>query len=125
EGNPAIMYLGAMFTVVSYQAMGILLIGILPSMRTALSITAFYGVMGFTLSGFTYPNFAMLSAVKPYSYLYPLRQYYQLYCNVQINGLSFLETLLPFACLMMFWLAPFIVVKRLKSVAIKLDYERD
>lgn len=125
EGNPVIMYLGAMFTIISYQAMGILLIGVFPSMRTALSITAFYGVMSFTLTGFTYPNEAMLPAVRPFTFLYPLRQYYQLYCNVQINGLSFLESIIPFMYLMIFWLVPFIVIMRIKSVAIKLDYERD
>ncbi|MDO5760119.1 MAG: ABC transporter permease [Bacteroidota bacterium] len=125
EGSPAIMYLGAMFTIISYQAMGLLILGIIPSMRTAMSISAFYGVMSFTLTGFTYPNEAMLPAVRPFTFIYPLRQYYQLYCNVQINGLSFGETLLPFAFLMMFWLLPFLVVKRIKAVAIKLDYERD
>lgn len=125
EGNPVIMYLGAMFTIISYQAMGILLIGVFPSMRTALSITAFYGVMSFTLTGFTYPNEAMLPAVRPFTFLYPLRQYYQLYCNVQINGLPFLESIIPFMYLMIFWLVPFIVIMRIKSVAIKLDYERD
>lgn len=125
EGNPVIMYLGAMFTIISYQAMGILLIGVFPSMRTALSITAFYGVMSFTLTGFTYPNEAMLPTVRPFTFLYPLRQYYQLYCNVQINGLSFLESIIPFMYLMIFWLVPFIVIMRIKSVAIKLDYERD
>lgn len=125
EGNPVIMYLGAMFTIISYQAMGILILGVFPSMRTALSITAFYGVMSFTLTGFTYPNEAMLPAVKPFTFLYPLRQYYQLYCNVQINGLSFLESIIPFMYLMIFWLVPFIVIMRIKSVAIKLDYERD
>lgn len=125
EGNPAVMYLGAMFTVISYQAMGLLILGIVPSMRTAMSVAAFYGVMSFTLSGFTYPNEAMLPAVRPFTFIYPLRQYYQLYCNVQINGLPFVENLLPFAFLMIFWLLPFFVVKRIKAVAIKLDYERD
>ncbi|MBQ9254600.1 MAG: ABC transporter permease [Bacteroidales bacterium] len=126
EGNPAIMYLGALFTVISYQAVGIFLIGLLPSMRTALSIAAFYGTMGFTLSGFTYPNAAMLDAVKPYTYLYPLRQYYEIYCNVQINGLSFSHTLVPFIILMLFWLVfPFSTVKHLRYAAVKLNYKRD
>src|SRR5574344_840430 len=79
KGNPMLLYLGAVLTVIAYQAMGIFLIGILPSLRTALSIAAFYGVIGFTLSGFTYPHFAMLSAVKPYTYFYPIRKYYMIY----------------------------------------------
>jgi ABC-2 type transport system permease protein len=125
KGNPMLLYLGAILTVIAYQAMGIFLIGILPSLRTALSIAAFYGVIGFTLAGFTYPHFAMLPAVKPYTYLYPLRQYYMIYSNVQINGLSFKETILPFVYLLLFNAAPFFVLWNIKSTAIKLDYERD
>lgn len=125
KGNPTLLYLGGVMTVVAYQAMGILVIGLLPSLRTALSIAAFYGVIGFTLAGFTYPHFAMLDAVKPYTYLYPLRQYYMLYCNVQINGLSLFETLWPFLYLLIFNFAPFIVLWNIRRTAIKLDYERN
>ena len=125
KGNPALLYLGAVMTVVAYQAMGILIVGILPSLRTALSISAFYGVIGFTLAGFTYPHLAMLAAVKPYTYLYPIRQYYMIYSNVQINGLPFTQTLWPFLFLLMFNFAPFLVLWNIKRTAIKLDFERD
>ena len=125
KGNPGLLYLGALLTVTAYQAMGIFLIGILPSLRTALSIAAFYGVIGFTLAGFTYPHLAMLPAVKPYTYLYPIRQYYMIYSNVQINGLSFWETVWPFLFLLMFNFAPFFVLWNIKRTAIKLDFERD
>lgn len=126
EGSPIIMYLGALFTIAAYQAVGIFIIGILPSMRTALSIAAFYGTMGFTLSGFTYPNYAMLSGVKPFSYLYPLKQYYDIYCNVQINGLPFTQTLMPFVCLLCFWIIlPLLSTWNLKKAAVQLNYKRD
>ncbi|MCF0209753.1 MAG: ABC transporter permease [Bacteroidales bacterium] len=126
QGNPAIMYLGALFTVVSYQAVGIFLISIIPSMRTALSIAAFYGTMGFSLSGFTYPNFVMLPAVKGFTYLYPLKQYYDIYCNVQINGLPFSHNLIHFAILMLFWaILPFVCIRKLRDAAVNLNYMRD
>lgn len=126
EGSPIIMYLGALFTIAAYQAVGIFIIGILPSMRTALSIAAFYGTMGFTLSGFTYPNYAMLSGVKPFSYLYPLKQYYDIYCNVQINGLPFTQTLMPFVCLLCFWIIlPLLSTWNLKKAVVQLNYKRD
>lgn len=126
EGSPVIMYLGALFTIAAYQTVGVFIIGILPSMRIALSIAAFYGTMGFTLSGFTYPNYAMLSGVKPFSYLYPLKQYYDIYCNVQINGLPFTQTLIPFVCLICFWIIfPLLSAWNLKKAAIQLNYRRD
>ncbi len=125
NGSPLLLYFGALMTVLAYQAMGILIIGILPSMRTALSIATFYGVIGFTLGGFTYPQFAMLPAVQWYSYLYPLTQYYRIYSLVQINGLSLFEAFTPFFVLLCFMLVPFLVLWNIKRTAIKLDYERD
>lgn len=125
KGNPAGLYLGAVMTVMAYQAMGIFLIGVFPSLRTALSVAAFYGVIGFTLAGFTYPNYAMLPAVKLYSYLYPLTQYYNVYCNIQMNGMTILESYKPFMFLLMFFIFPFTDIWNIRSTAIKLDYERD
>lgn len=125
KGNPTLLYIGALMTVLAYQAMGILIIGMLPSLRTALSIAAFYGVMGFSLSGFSYPHLAMLPAVKPFTFLYPLRQYYMLYCNVQINGLEFWHTIMPFVYLLLFCCVPLLAIWNIKRTAIKLDYERD
>ena len=62
-----LMFGAGILTIISYQAIGIFIIGVLPMLRDALSIGAFYGVLGFTFAGFTYPNFAMLPAVKPYT----------------------------------------------------------
>lgn len=124
-GKPILLYAGSIFTVIAYQAIGILIIGILPVLRTAISIGAFYGVFGFTLAGFTYPGFAMLPAVQPYGYIYPLRYFYQLYCNVQVNGLGIADTWMPFLCLLAFVLLPFLVLIRLKKAAVRLNFERD
>lgn len=125
HGTAPLLYLGSVFTIVAYQALGILIIGCLPSMRTALSIGAFYGTLGFTLAGFTYPTLAMSPAVRPYSLLYPLRQYYVIYSNVQINGLGMLDSWKPFVYLLMFNILPFLVLSRLKKAMVRLNYSRD
>lgn len=125
HGMTPLLYLGSVLTIVAYQALGIFIIGCLPTMRTALSIGAFYGTLGFTLAGFTYPTLAMLPAVRPYSLLYPLRQYYVIYSNVQINGLGMLDSWRPFVYLLMFNILPFFVLSRLKKAMVRLNYSRD
>lgn len=125
KGNIMLMFLGGILTIISYQAIGIFIIGVLPMLRDALSIGAFYGVLGFTLAGFTYPNFAMLPAVKPYTFLYPLTQYYNLYSNIQINGLTLSESYMPFIMLIAYCLIPIFVISRLKGALIKLNFKRE
>ncbi len=125
HGYAPLLYLGSIFTIIAYQAVGIFIVGALPVLRTALSIGAFYGTLGFTLAGFTYPNFAMLSAVKPYSFIYPLRQFYAIYCNVQVNGLGFGNSWLPFLWLVCFTALPLLTFCRLRNAAIRLNFERD
>ena len=109
----------------SYQAIGVFITGCLPVLRDALSIGAFYGVLGFTIAGFTYPNLAMLPAVQSYTLLYPLKYYYSLYCGIRINGLGFVDTWNIFLCLMAYIFLPLLIIIRLKKVAIKLNYSRD
>ena len=94
-------------------------------LRDALSIGAFYGVLGFTFAGFTYPNFAMLPAVKPYTFLYPLTQYYNLYANIQINGLPLSQSYMPFLILIAYCILPIFVISRLKGAFIKLNFIRE
>jgi len=125
NGNILLMFLGSLMSVIAYQSMGIFMIGMLPAMRDALSIGAFYGVIGFTLCGFTYPNLAMLPAVRPYSLLYPVTQYYNLYANIQINGLSFAQTWQPFLILFAFNLFAISVMIRLKIACIRLNFPRE
>ncbi|MFA7082251.1 MAG: ABC transporter permease [Bacteroidales bacterium] len=125
KGNILLMFLGGILTIISYQAIGIFIIGVLPMLRDALSIGAFYGVLGFTFAGFTYPGFAMLPAVKPYTLLYPLTQYYNLYSNIQINGLTLSESYMPFIMLIAYCLIPIFVISRLKGALIKLNFKRE
>ncbi|MCI7465311.1 MAG: ABC transporter permease [Bacteroidales bacterium] len=125
HGSNILLYLCSILTVVAYQAVGIFISGCLPVMRTALSIGAFYGVLGFTLAGFTYPQFAMLPAVRPYTLLYPLTQYYNMYSAVQINALDITETWLPLVILLLFNILPLFILPRLKKAAVRLDFSKD
>lgn len=125
NGNPVLLCLGSILTVLSYQAIGVFITGCLPVLRDALSIGAFYGVLGFTIAGFTYPNLAMLPAVQSYTLLYPLKYYYSLYCGIRINGLGFVDTWNIFLCLMAYIFLPLLIIIRLKKAAIKLNYSRD
>ena len=49
------MLLATVLYVLAYQAMGVLIIGTTPVLRDGVTLAAFYGLLGFTFAGFTFP----------------------------------------------------------------------
>ena len=70
------MLLAALLMVVASQAFGIFLFGLLPSLRLALSAASLWGVVSFSISGFSFPVMAMNPALQALSNLFPLRHYF-------------------------------------------------
>ena len=81
HGSHVRLMFGLLLFIMAMETLGIFLIGLLPTLRDALSIGALYSMLGFSLSGFTYPQMAMLAPVKALSYMEPLRHYYLIYVN--------------------------------------------
>ena len=63
-GSHMRLLLGLLLFIMAMETMGIVMIGCLPTLRDALSVGALYAMLGFSLSGFTYPNMAMMPFVQ-------------------------------------------------------------
>ncbi len=114
--------IGLFLFVAVMQAMGIVIIGAAPVLRTALSVGALYGMLGFSMSGFTFPSMAMLPPFRSLAWLFPLRHYYMIYVNEGLLGGPEVNTFIPIAAMIAFFIGPFIVSRRLKYAAINLNY---
>ncbi len=113
---------GLLLFILAMEALGITMIGLLPTLRDALSIGALYSMLGFSLSGFTYPQMAMLPPVKALSYLEPLRHYYLIYVNEALMAAP-VENSLPNAlALTLFMLAALCVAPRLHRALVYWNY---
>ncbi|MBQ3717054.1 MAG: ABC transporter permease [Paludibacteraceae bacterium] len=113
---------GLLLYILAMEALGITMIGLLPTLRDALSIGALYSMLGFSLSGFTYPQMAMLPPVKALSYLEPLRHYYLIYVNEALMAAP-VENSLPNAlALTLFMLAALCVAQRLHRALVYWNY---
>lgn len=113
---------GLLLYILAMEALGITMIGLLPTLRDALSIGALYSMLGFSLSGFTYPQMAMLPPVKALSYLEPLRHYYLIYVNEALMAAP-VENSLPNAlALTLFMLAAICVAPRLHRALVYWNY---
>lgn len=116
------MFLTTFLYVVAYQAVGILIIGITPVLRDGVTLAAFYGLLGFTYAGFTFPIEQLPYISRIFSELFPIRHYFKIYVNQALNGLSIGYSVDYLIALLAFTILPMFVYVRLKKAAIYQNY---
>jgi len=121
-GSMWLMCFATFLYVIASQAVGIFFIGLLPVLRDAISLGAFYGLLGFTYAGFTFPVEAMPPSVQIFSWLFPIRYYFLIYGNIALNGSPFQNYFLWFIVLACFLLLPVLVLRRIGKAAVKPEY---
>jgi len=118
NSNLAWLMLSSLLFVLAYQALGILFIGILPLMRHALNLAAFYSILALSLCGFSFPVDSMLPEIQYWANLLPVRHYMHIFQSQALTGFELRYSLLSYLCLIMFLLLPVLIIKRLKSALI-------
>ena len=121
-GSTARLMFGLLLFIIAMEALGIFLIGLLPTLRDALSIGALYSMLGFSLSGFTYPQMAMLPPVKALSYMEPLRHYYLIYVNEALMAAPVENSIPHMLALTLFLVASLCVAPRLHRALVYQNY---
>ena len=121
-GSTARLMFGLLLFIMAMEALGIFLIGLLPTLRDALSIGALYSMLGFSLSGFTYPQMAMLPPVKALSYMEPLRHYYLIYVNEALMAAPVENSIPHMLALTLFLVASLCVAPRLHRTLVYQNY---
>ena len=121
-GSSGRMMLAIVMLVFAMESMAITIIGALPTLRDAISIGALYGMLGFSLSGFTYPVMNMLSVFKAWTWLIPLRHYYKIYVNEALMAGPIENTIIPMLSLAGFFLFTLLVNRRLHDAMIYNNY---
>lgn len=108
--------------VLAHQAIGILMIGLFPVLRDAISFAALYGILSFTYAGFTFPIEAMPPLTQGASVLFPIRHYFHIYVNEALLGAPFVNSALSIAAMFIFLALPILVSRRLKNALINQNY---
>lgn len=125
EGRLGNMLLACFLLVIASESGAILIVGMVPVCRFALSIGALYSVLGLSLTGFTLPIEAMPAGLQGLTMMYPLRYYYEIYVQTGIFGSGFEEWYTYVLGLLVFLFLPLLVYGRLKHAYTYLDYERN
>jgi ABC-2 type transport system permease protein len=118
NGNMAWMCLSTFLFVLSSQAMGIFFMELFPVLRDAISLGAFYGLLGFTYAGFTFPIEAMPQPAQIFAWLFPMRYYFLLYGNIALNGSDTGYSIAWFGVLTLFLFLPLPLIQRFRKAAV-------
>ncbi|MBP1613779.1 MAG: putative conserved transport-related rane protein [Bacteroidetes bacterium] len=116
------MILATLLLVLASQCCGVIMIGTFPSLRLGLSFASLWGVISFSISGFSFPVMAMHPVLQGLSNLFPLRHYFLIYVDQALNGYSMAYSWSNYMALLIFMMLPFAVVHRLKEALIYYKY---
>lgn len=107
------IFAGTFIFVLSCEAVAVFIIGTLPVLRDAISVSAIYSVLGFSLAGFTFPVEAMPPYVQGLAALFPLRHYYLFYVQEAYFASGFTGWHMQAVYMLLFLFLPFTVYRRL------------
>jgi ABC-2 type transport system permease protein len=110
-------------TVLASQSFGVFLFGMFTGMmRFSMCICALWGILSFSLAGFTYPVIGMDEIMEIFAVLFPLRHYYLIYVNQALNGYPIVYVWQSVVALLTFLVLPFLVVRRYRVAFVKYKY---
>lgn len=113
-----------LLTVLASQAFGVFFFGVfLGQMRTAMCLCSLWGILSFSIAGFTYPVTAMASVFQHLSWLFPLRHYYLVYVNQALNGYPLAYVWTSVLALLCFLILPLAVLPRYRTAFLKYKYQ--
>lgn len=118
------MMLLGLVTVLASQAFGVFFFGVfLGQMRTAMCLCSLWGILSFSVAGFTYPVMAMTPFLRHLAWLFPLRHYYLIYVNQALNGYSIAYVWPSVLALLCFLVFPLAVLPRYRTAFLKYEYK--
>lgn len=116
------MIFASLLLVLASQACGVFMIGMLPTLRLGLSFASLWGVISFSISGFTFPVMAMHPVLQALTNLFPLRHYFLIYVDQALNGYSMAYSWQSYIALLLFIFLPFLIMNRLKEAMLTYKY---
>lgn len=118
------MMLLGFITVLASQAFGVFFFGVfLGQMRTAMCLCSLWGILSFSVAGFTYPVTAMDPVFSHLAWLFPLRHYYLIYVNQALNGYPVTYVWTSVLALLCFLVLPLAVLPRYRTAFLKYKYQ--
>ena len=116
------MILIGMLTVLGAQGLAAFIFGVCGQMRLSMCLCSLWGILSFSLAGFTFPVTAMDGVLQKLSVVFPLRHYYLLYVNQALNGYSIVYAWRSLLAMAVFALLPVLTLRHYRSLFLNHKY---
>jgi ABC-2 type transport system permease protein len=116
------MMLDMLLLILAAQCCGILMISTLPTLRLGLSFACLFGMVSFSIVGFSFPTPAMDPMLQSLALLFPLRHYYLIYVDQALNGRAMFYSMSEYLWLVGFFILPVIMGRHLKAAMLYFKY---
>lgn len=107
NGSFTIIFLGQFVTIITYQLLGLVFIGVTINLRLAMSLGSAYSMMGITFSGLTFPLEAMPKIAQLFAVLFPFTWWEKVMISQSLRGAQINEALPYIAYILAFQLLAF------------------
>ncbi len=97
NGNYWLIFVGQFITILTYQLMALIFVGLTINLRLALSLASAYSMMGITFSGLTFPLEAMPKVAQIFATIFPFTWWEKLLVSQSLRGAPLREAL-PYIC---------------------------
>lgn len=111
-----------LLTVTASLGLGVFMFGLIPLPRLSMSVCSLWAVLGMSLSGATFPVFAMNPVIEGLSWLFPLRHYYMCYQLCILNGYPIHDAYPYILSLVIFSALPILVLPNIKKAMSEYEY---
>lgn len=112
----------ALLSVLSAQAFGVFVFGLMPSLRMSMSVCSLWAMVSFSACGATFPVFAMDSMIESIAQLFPLRHHYMIYQICILNDFPLSDAWFNFMALGIFIALPAFVLHNIKRAMLLYVY---
>jgi ABC-2 type transport system permease protein len=113
----------AMFQlVIASQCVGIFMIGVAPTPRMGLSVASLFGILTFSVVGFSFPLSEIHPSIQALANLFPLRHYFLIYIDQALNGRDWFYSWPQYVSLSAFLLIPLLIGANLKKALLYIKY---
>ncbi len=102
--------------VLACVSIAVFFYALIPILRIALSISAFFCMLSFSISGFTFPVGEMHPVIQTWAAVFPLRHFFLLYVDNALNGIPFCYSWTSYVALLLFLFLPLLSARRLHTV---------
>jgi len=97
NGSYFIIFIVQIISIITYQLMGLIFVGVTMNLRLAMSLGSAYSMMGITFSGLTFPLEAMPWIANTLAYLFPFTWFEKIIISQSLRGAPVSDAL-PYVC---------------------------